>query len=55
MAFRARSQQAVTPQRRGRFPGFDVLAMADQWADVTAGAVLARLTLPGDLSFFTPD
>ncbi|MBE7189137.1 gluconate 2-dehydrogenase subunit 3 family protein, partial [Jatrophihabitans endophyticus] len=47
-------QHAVTPQNRGRFPGFDVLDQAHMWDDVTAGAVLARLTLPNMLSFFTP-
>ncbi len=54
MPFRSRSQRAVTPQGRGRFPGFDVLDQVEVWDDVTAGAVLARLALPGDLAFFTP-
>ena len=54
MPFRSRSQRAVTPQGRGRFPGFDVLDSVDVWDDVTAGAVLARLALPGQLAFFTP-
>lgn len=55
MPDRAPSQRAVTPQGRGRFPGFDVLDQVDAWDDVTAGAVLARLALPGELAFFTPD
>jgi hypothetical protein len=53
MTFRARSRRAVTPQGRGRFPGFDVLGQAGVWDDVTAGVVLARLAPPNDLGFFT--
>jgi hypothetical protein len=52
--YRAPGQRAVTPQGRGRFPGFDVLDSVDAWDDVTAGVVLARLALPGELAFFTP-
>jgi len=54
MPFRSPDQHGITPQHRGRFPGFDVLDSVDEWDDVTAGAVLARLNLPGDLAFFTP-
>ncbi len=54
MTYRGLGQRAITPQRRGRFPGFDVLASVDTWDDVTAGVVLARLALPGELAFFTP-
>jgi Gluconate 2-dehydrogenase subunit 3 len=54
MPYRSASQRAVTPQGRGRFPGFDVLDSVDAWDDVTAGVVLARLALPGQLAFFTP-
>jgi hypothetical protein len=43
----------VTPQGRGRFPGFDVLDEVHRWDDVTAGVVLARLAPTTDLSFFT--
>lgn len=53
MPFRPPHRHAVTPQNRGRFPGFDVLAQAHQWDDVTAGVVLSRLALPKMLSFFT--
>jgi hypothetical protein len=53
MTFRAASQRAVTPQGRGRFPGFDVLDQSGVWDDVTAGVVLARLGPPNDLGFFT--
>jgi hypothetical protein len=52
---RYRSQRAVTPQHRGRYPGFDVLDSVDAWDDVTAGVVLGRLAPPGELAFFTPD
>ena len=54
MPYRSPSQRAVTPQHRGRYPGFDVLDSVDAWDDVTAGVVLARLALPGELAFFTP-
>lgn len=54
MPYRSFGQRAVTPQHRGRFPGFDVLDSVDAWDDVTAGAVLARLALPGELAFFSP-
>jgi hypothetical protein len=55
MTFRPPTQQAVTPQGRGRFPGFDVLDQSGVWDDVTAGVVLARLAPPNDLGFFTQD
>ena len=54
MPYRPPGQHAVTPQGRGRFPGFDVLDSVDVWDDVTAGAVLARLSHPTGLAFFTP-
>lgn len=53
MSWRSPSQRAVTPQGRGRFPGFDVLSEVGRWDDVTAGVVLARLAPTTDLSFFT--
>jgi hypothetical protein len=55
MPYRSRDQRGTTPQNRGRFPGFDVLDNVEVWDDVTAGTVLARLALPGELAFFTPD
>ena len=55
MPYRSPDQRAVTPQGRGRYPGFDVLDSVDAWDDVTAGVVLARLAPPGELVFFTPD
>jgi hypothetical protein len=51
--YRAPDQRGVTPQGRGRFPGFDVLDEVHRWDDVTAGVVLARLAPTVDLSFFT--
>jgi hypothetical protein len=54
MPFRAPTQHAITPQGQGRFPGFDVLDQAHMWDDVTAGVVLARLSPPTMLSYFTP-
>ncbi len=54
MPFRSPGQRAVTPQDKGRFGTFDVLDSVEVWDDVTAGAVLARLALPGELAFFTP-
>ena len=53
MPYRSPDRRAVTPQGRGRYPGFDVLAQVDRWDDVTAGAVLARLSHPTGLSFFS--
>jgi hypothetical protein len=53
--FRPSGQRGVTPQNRGRFPGFDVLDEAHRWDDVTAGVVLSRLAPTTDLSFFTLD
>ena len=54
MPYRSPDARAVTPQGRGRYPGFDVLTQVDAWDDVTAGAVLARLSHPTGPSFFTP-
>ena len=54
MPFRSPSQHGVTPQHRGRFPGFDGLDSVSAWDDITAGVVLARLALPDHLAFFTP-
>jgi hypothetical protein len=55
MTYRSDGQRAVTPQYRGRYPGFDVLDSVDAWDDATAGVVLARLAPPGGWAFFTPD
>jgi hypothetical protein len=53
MPYRSPNQRAVTPQGKGRFPGYDVLDEVHRWDDVTAGVVLARLAPVTDLSFFT--
>jgi hypothetical protein len=54
MPHRNADQRAVSPQGRGRYPGFDVLDSVAAWDNVTAGVVLARLARPGECSFFTP-
>jgi Gluconate 2-dehydrogenase subunit 3 len=54
MPYRSPGQRAITPQHKGRFPGFDVLDQVETWDDVTAGVVLRRLAPPGGLAFFTP-
>ncbi|HST47782.1 gluconate 2-dehydrogenase subunit 3 family protein [Jatrophihabitans sp.] len=54
MPFRSPALRGRTPQHRGRFPGFDVLDGVEQWDDVTAGVVLARLAPPAGYAFFTP-
>jgi hypothetical protein len=54
MTYRSRTQRAVTPQHRGRYPSFDVLDSVGAWDDVTTGVVLGRFALPGQLGFFTP-
>ena len=43
----------VTPQGRGRFDGFDVMAEVDRWDAVTRRAVLGRLAPGTDLGFFS--
>jgi hypothetical protein len=53
MPYRPPGRHAVTPQGKGRFPGFDVLDEVHRWDDVTAGVVLSRLAPTVDLSFFT--
>lgn len=53
MPYRAPDRRGITPQNRGRFPGFDVLDEVDRWDDVTTGVVLKRLQPTVDLEFFT--
>jgi hypothetical protein len=55
MPYRAPNRRALTPQGRGRFPGYDVLDEVDRWDDVTAGVVLARLQPVTELSFFSKE
>lgn len=45
----------VTPQMRGRHPGFDVLAQQDHWDEATRAVVLSRLRPPQRLRFFAPE
>ena len=40
MPLRSTDRRGVTPQGRGRFPGFDVLTQAHVWDEVTADVVL---------------
>jgi hypothetical protein len=54
MTYRPPGLRGVTPQGRGRFPGFDALSQSSVWDDATAGVVLARIAPPSDLAFFTP-
>ena len=42
----------VTPGRRGRFDGFDVLAESSHWDPVTRERVLARMDAVPNLEFF---
>ena len=55
MSYRSPDRRGVTPQHKGRYPGFDVLQQADRWDDETAGVVLSRLAPPNALGFFTMD
>ena len=38
----------------GRFPGFDVMSQVGHWDAATTSVVAARLALPVDIRFFTP-
>lgn len=53
MSYRSPAHRGVTPQHRGRFPGFDVVDQADNWDAVTTGTVLARLGPATEAAFFT--
>jgi hypothetical protein len=43
----------VTPQGRGRYPGYDVLAEADHWDEATRQVVFDRVDNVPELRFFT--
>jgi hypothetical protein len=43
------------PGGRDRFPGFDVMAQAPHWDPATTAVVAARLGIPADIRFFTPE
>ncbi len=47
-------RRGVTPQMIGRYPDYDVFDAADTWDDATAEVVNARLHLPTELRFFSP-
>lgn len=53
MAEGLRRGKGVTPQRRGRYPGYDVLDQADHWDEVTRRLVLDRVQSVPPLRFFT--
>jgi hypothetical protein len=44
----------TTPGGRGRFAGFDTVAQAGHWDDVTRSVVFARLSTPAPIAFFQP-
>jgi hypothetical protein len=50
-----RQRRGVTPQGRGRYPDYDVLANAHHWDAVTRGVVEKRARTTPELSFFTAD
>lgn len=43
---------ALTPQMRGNYPGYDVLAQADHWDEVTRKLVLGRVQNVPEIRFF---
>jgi hypothetical protein len=45
----------TTPQSRGNYPGYDVLAAAAHWDETTREVVLARVRDVPPLRFFGPD
>jgi gluconate 2-dehydrogenase subunit 3-like protein len=48
-----RQRKGTTPQQRGRYPDFDVLAQARHWDQATREAVLARVQSPPPIRFFS--
>lgn len=52
-AARNGGQGGWAPGQPSRFPGFDVLAQARHWDQVTAAVVMARTTSPAPLKFFS--
>jgi hypothetical protein len=47
-----RQRRGVTPQMRGRYPEYDVLALAPHWDEVTREVVLDRVAKPPSIRFF---
>ena len=50
-----RQRRGTTPQMIGRYPDFDVMDSINTWDEATKTVVLARLTPPGPLRFFTTE
>ena len=48
-----RQRVGTTPQMRGRYPDYDVLANAGHWDEVTRRAIRDRVEHPPPLRFFT--
>jgi Gluconate 2-dehydrogenase subunit 3 len=48
-------RHGVTPQMRGRYPGYNVLDQADHWDEVTRRLVLDRIDNVPPIRFFTDD
>ena len=49
----ASGRGGITPQGRGRYPGFDVLEEVDHWDEATRRVVLARVEEVPPIQFFT--
>ncbi len=47
-----RQRRGTTPQMRGRYPDYDVLAAATHWDPLTRGLVLDRVGNPPPIRFF---
>jgi hypothetical protein len=45
----------TTPQDKGRFDGYDVMAQRKHWDEQTANLVFQRLNTPAELKFFTEE
>jgi hypothetical protein len=48
-----RQRRGVTPQLHGRYPDYDVLALAPHWDPVTREVVLKRVAEPPPIRFFS--
>ena len=49
----ASGRGGITPQDRGRYPGFNVLEEVDHWDEATRRVVLARVEEVPPIRFFT--
>lgn len=50
-----RQRRGITPQMRGRYPDYDVLATVDHWDSLTRRVVLERVANVPEIRFFTED